>query len=183
MEIERVYLEGPTSCMSYEAGDEDIRESIHPVRVYGAGDLAVAYMRNARGKINARTICRPEKKVYGRLYGASGRLREALEAQGFKRGRGEDFVGSKFLIEPSLGGFYWSVNFSCTKPSDAEIISKILKQPASSFKCGKSYTYRMLKPFLDAPLDVLFPVSRNYAINPDDVEFINRKPAIKLMYI
>src|ERR1700678_1719150 len=44
-DIEHVYLNGPTSCMSHPAQSYESKE--HPVRVYGAGDLAIAYLPDA----------------------------------------------------------------------------------------------------------------------------------------
>lgn len=81
------------SCMTYEDGhgssDEDYdngehwqSDGLNPVRVYGAGDLEVAIlMRN--GKPAARALVWPEKKVVGRRYGDTSRMKAALEAQGY----------------------------------------------------------------------------------------------------
>lgn len=81
-EIERVYLEGPSSCMAHDASD--YQSSEHPVRVYAAGDLQVAYI--VRGDITARAVVWPEKKIYGRIYGDADRLRPALEKEGYTEG-------------------------------------------------------------------------------------------------
>ena len=43
-EIERVYREGPNSCMAYSI--DEYAADIHPTRVYGAGDLAIAYIES-----------------------------------------------------------------------------------------------------------------------------------------
>jgi hypothetical protein len=97
-EIERVYLEGPSSCMSKcardinEGGsacyDAEIGEYYHPVRAYAAGDLAVAYI--VRGeRITARTLCWPAKKIYSRIYGDAVRLKTALSAAGFQTSYGQ----------------------------------------------------------------------------------------------
>lgn len=56
-EIVDVYAKGPNSCM----------KGCKSVSVYGAGDLAVAYLE-MEGKIKARVLCWPEKKVYSRVY-------------------------------------------------------------------------------------------------------------------
>lgn len=87
-EIEQVYLNGPPSCMSGKARDYDSPE--HPVRIYGAGDLAIAYIRDADNPniVVSRTICWPEKKVFGRLYPTGvydkqEELKTALMARGF----------------------------------------------------------------------------------------------------
>ncbi len=76
-EIRLVYRRGPSSCMSHV--DEDYACEGHPVEAYGAGDLAVAYIERG-DKISARTICRPEKFTYGRIYGDENRLTAAFKA-------------------------------------------------------------------------------------------------------
>lgn len=66
-EIEHVYLHGPESCMSKPT--VCYRPNIHPTRIYGAGDLAVAYLTEvATGKIRARALVWPEQKHCGRVY-------------------------------------------------------------------------------------------------------------------
>ena len=82
-EIEEVYLKGPTSCMSKKLYAYGSR--VHPVRVYGAGDIHIAYLEDPlRGdKVTARAVCVPTKLEYGRLYGDEHRLREALTKAGW----------------------------------------------------------------------------------------------------
>ncbi len=58
-EITHVYTTGPSSCMSGKFK----KLPMHPAGVYGAGDLAIAYIER-NGKITARVLCWPEKKVY-----------------------------------------------------------------------------------------------------------------------
>ena len=71
-EIEAVYVAGPDSCMSGSRGDYS--GSCHPVRVYAADDLAIAYLHGtvANDPDNMRPIARalvwPDKKVFGRVY-------------------------------------------------------------------------------------------------------------------
>jgi hypothetical protein len=65
-EIEQVYVDGPESCMAHET--DYYASSMHPTRVYAAGDLAIAYLRNDRGEITHRTLVWPEKKIFGRVY-------------------------------------------------------------------------------------------------------------------
>jgi len=113
-EIEEVYTNGPRSCMSKKASYYD--SSQHPVRVYGAGDLAVAYIENLEceragdseggenSRITARAICWPEKKVYGRIYGDESRLRGLLQEAGFERGDSE-FEGARLLRIEDEDGF------------------------------------------------------------------------------
>jgi hypothetical protein len=94
-EIERIYEEGPPSCMSGKGW------IIHPARAYAAGDLAVAYTMNYKGRIQERAVCFPEKKQIGRIYGDGGRLREKLLAEGWSQV--SDFDGAKLLKIPSPG--------------------------------------------------------------------------------
>lgn len=88
-EIERVYLCGPSSCMSHKPDDYD--SFIHPVRVYGDSDLQLAYLSfaeptSAGFKASARALVWPEKKRYGRIYGDTHRMKTALEAAGYTSG-------------------------------------------------------------------------------------------------
>ena len=65
-EIADVYMRGPVSCMD---GREFRRADIHPVRAYGAGDLAVVYVEEKPGgKVLSRALVWPEKKAAGRVY-------------------------------------------------------------------------------------------------------------------
>jgi hypothetical protein len=63
-DIATVYIRGPYSCMD---GRDFKKVETHPCRVYGAGDLAVAYLE-LDNKIIARCLTWPEKKVAGRVY-------------------------------------------------------------------------------------------------------------------
>lgn len=80
-DIESVYLNGPTSCMSHKV--DHYHSEIHPARVYGAGDLAVAYLGSLDCAV-ARALCWPRKKVHGRIYGDIARLEAALQQAGYK---------------------------------------------------------------------------------------------------
>jgi hypothetical protein len=79
---------GLQSCMVYR--DDQIsphtsahwRGGMNPVRVYAAGDLAIAVLER-KGKMVARAIVWPEKKVAGRIYGDVERMTAELEAQGY----------------------------------------------------------------------------------------------------
>lgn len=64
-DIVKVYATGPDSCM----------EGSDCVRVYGAGDLAIAYLRNPEGsdrEVLARCLVWPDKKHAGRIYPTPG---------------------------------------------------------------------------------------------------------------
>lgn len=94
-DIERVYVNGPRSCMS--GGKHDYLENIHPVRAYGAGDLAVAYIERT-GKITARTVCWPEKKVFTRIYGDAARLVPLLRKEGYHSNYSPNDDGSQYNL-------------------------------------------------------------------------------------
>lgn len=109
-EIEEVYTSGPNSCMSCKAGDYD--SSCHPVRVYGAGDLSVAYLEQDE-KITARALVWQEKKVFGRIYGDESRLMPKLLELGYSS-RYHDagpncskatFEGARLIRIPADPGF------------------------------------------------------------------------------
>lgn len=98
-EIERVYRDGPRSCMS---GGYRGDAPFPPVRVYGAGDLAVAYIEDADGEPTARCVVWPEYKIRTRLYGDS-RLRAALDAEGYTHG---SLDGARLLREELHPGVF-----------------------------------------------------------------------------
>lgn len=83
-EIQRVYLEGPGSCMSHEPEAwEDTPE--HPVRIYDGPDVAIAYMKADDGRITARTLVRIEEPLsYIRVYGDGTALVARLKRMGFQ---------------------------------------------------------------------------------------------------
>lgn len=103
--IERVYVNGPRSCMSH--GASAYGSPFHPVRVYAAGDLAVAYLEEETEddgtRITARALCWPEHKTFGRIYG-NRKLAEMLSADGWT----EDFqfaVGARLERHTYKSGF------------------------------------------------------------------------------
>lgn len=98
-EIERVYINGPHSCMAYDASH--FASPVHPCTIYAAGDLAVAYIvRNE--EITARALCWPEKKIYGRVYGDEVRLEDLLQDAGFSQG---ELDGARMTRIPARNGF------------------------------------------------------------------------------
>ena len=109
-DIVRVYKDGPNSCMSHDAGVFD--GHLHPCYVYGAGELAVAYLE-PNGIINARALCWPDEAVYGTIYGDIARMRSALETAGYRNG---SLSGARILkienengngyIMPYIDGYY-----------------------------------------------------------------------------
>ena len=107
-EIEKVYTnydegssEVASSCMRYKA--ESFASKEHPVRIYGAGDLAIAYLANEDGQTTARALCWPAKHIYSRVYGTEW-LHDLLKKLGYKKscsyygdGSGASFEGAKVL--------------------------------------------------------------------------------------
>lgn len=76
-EIQEVYENGPRSCMSGDAAY--FKSKIHPTRIYGAGDLAVAYIKNKNNKVAVRALCWPKRKVFSSVYGDGGEYSKALK--------------------------------------------------------------------------------------------------------
>lgn len=120
-EIISVYKDGPRSCMSGDHFDDDN----NPVRVYAAGDLAVAYLHDGGGMIKARALVWPERKVVGRIYPTPDNwmddgfecrtdsedcqlaLLKRLQGEGYRMGGIEDgvsFEGARLLILESNNG-------------------------------------------------------------------------------
>ncbi len=90
-DIEQVYLNGPSSCMSHPLNEYDSAE--HPVRVYGDSDIQLAYLGSLK-KATARALIRPDNKSYVRIYGDSVRLERALKAAGYES-KISGFMGAK----------------------------------------------------------------------------------------
>lgn len=80
-EIEKVYVEGPRSCMTQPAGCYD--SQCHPVRVYGDSDLMLAYAVPPDGLPTARALVWPEKKRYSRIYGDEALIEPLLHDAGY----------------------------------------------------------------------------------------------------
>jgi hypothetical protein len=98
-EIEQVYNDGPHSCMS---GNNSFESDISPVRVYGAGDLAIAYLERD-GDITARVVCWPENECYSTIYGDAGRLRPLLDGMGYSET--DTMSGARLLRVEQSGCF------------------------------------------------------------------------------
>jgi hypothetical protein len=137
-DIAWVYENGPDSCM------KGFKPAEHPCRVYGAGDLAVAYieqtpqMQEKVGgpRVLARALCYPANKAYGRVYPTRNRWK----LDGFM---GESHAMKvRIQLETQLSKLYWQNSF--TKLCGA----RLLVLPTES---GPPY-YRM--PFLDGGLRV-----------------------------
>lgn len=96
-DMERVYTNGPNSCMAHSASDYS--SHMHPVRVYAAGDLQVAYLSalditDANFRASARCLVWPARKRYGRIYGDEARLAAALRDLGYEAGQ---LTGARLL--------------------------------------------------------------------------------------
>lgn len=105
-EFEEVYITGPSSCMSKSAGNYPTKE--HPVRMYAAGDLQVAYLKRD-GRPSARVIIWPEKKQYNStIYGDAARLRPLLQKMGYREGalEGARLRIKKVSVQPGISGAY-----------------------------------------------------------------------------
>jgi hypothetical protein len=84
--FEHVYTNGPDSCMSHPA-EEYLTNNIHPVTVYAAGDIKVAFLSSRdhvdNEHITARCLVVPATKKYSRIYGDEPRLSAALQGAGY----------------------------------------------------------------------------------------------------
>lgn len=81
-EVAKVY-DYLNTCMS----DKAWPKGIHPATVYLAGDLQVAYIGDIdAGRIAARTLVWPAKKLHSRVYGDIARLTQGLDRLGYKWG-------------------------------------------------------------------------------------------------
>lgn len=97
------------SCMRCSSVVTEWQYGPAPVRVYGAGDLAIAYLTNTEGRVTARCLCWPDRKVYGRVYASNDKLHRALRALGYVKGDYYDdaqgtFEGARLLkIQANFG--------------------------------------------------------------------------------
>ncbi len=82
-EIANVYLNGPSSCMSHSVDRYQTGE-IHPVEIYGAGDVGVFYLRDNDGDISGRALVALQSKIYGRIYGDCARMEASLAQAGYR---------------------------------------------------------------------------------------------------
>jgi hypothetical protein len=110
-DIERVYVEGPCSCMGGSSWEDEVSRAlddgdldpdqasmVHPVRAYAGPDLQVAYIEGPDGSVSARCVVWPDKKIHGRVYGSPG-LAYALQARGYVYG---SLVGARLTRLPPI---------------------------------------------------------------------------------
>jgi hypothetical protein len=106
-EIEAVYTmphSGFTSCMQY-ATHRFNSKPYHPARIYGAGDLSVAYITNKDGYLIARALVWKEKNLVGRVYGDSFVFRAALAGAGINTKSdvsNYDYLGGAKLLKLTI---------------------------------------------------------------------------------
>ena len=98
-EIERVYK--PTLGCSCFSGTTK-------ANLYGSGDFAVAYLEDENGKVTARCVCIPSRKIYIHPYGDYERIGSLLEKAGYKDAgyTKSHFTGLRLLKKWHWHGFY-----------------------------------------------------------------------------
>ena len=105
--IETVYTRGPTSCMGHPR--DHFAHNFHPTRIYGAGDLGVAFMwrKETDGiqRITARALVWPHKMIHGRVYGDESRFKAMLADRGYT----EDWMGFDGAAVLHVGEIYQDV--------------------------------------------------------------------------
>lgn len=115
-EIERVYAEGPSSCMAHPS--DFFAGNIHPARAYAGPDLAVAYLIHPDGDIVARAVVFPARREHTRIYGDGSRLGNLLSDDGYTRNDG-DWSGARLTrIESPRGIVAPYIDFSPCRADD-----------------------------------------------------------------
>jgi hypothetical protein len=96
--IADAYTNGVGSCMGKDmtALSNGKHMKIHPAAAYGAPNIRLAVLRDANGKINARSLVRLNEKIYIRVYG-DNLLKNRLIKQGYKLG---GWLGETFHAIP-----------------------------------------------------------------------------------
>jgi hypothetical protein len=100
----RVYLDGPSSCMSHPVSGYQ-SAPIHPVEVYAAGDLQLAYITTADQSITARALVWPAKMKTGRIYGDEVSLQAMLSELGYAMQDNGALYGARILKIPHGDGY------------------------------------------------------------------------------
>lgn len=91
-EMERVYADSSvSSCMGHD--DDHFESPFHPVRIYAAGDLELAY-HVYDGEIDGRGLCRKGTKHYVRWY---GRGESSMAKLGYTQDR-ECLLGARVAV-------------------------------------------------------------------------------------
>jgi hypothetical protein len=115
-EIERVYVEGPGSCMGGKSENSFDTDGIHPARVY-EGEFKLAYLEECE-EITARALVHEPTMTYVRTYGHEGdTLAGRLNDAGYSKAYGWDGARVKAIrcgsgyIMPYLDGSAPYVHF------------------------------------------------------------------------
>lgn len=101
-EVDRVYANGPRSCMrSWVTGHDGTCYNkrgltTSPVIAYGDSDLAVAYM-GTLDHVTARAVVWPEEKKHSKVYGLTSVLASVLKENGYTPG---DMDGARLRAVP-----------------------------------------------------------------------------------
>lgn len=124
-----------TTELKFATTPEDIQRVYEPslgsscfsgttkANLYGSGDFAVAYIETD-GKIKARVVCAPSRKIHARIYGDETRLNKLLQDSGYSNTGYYDeakWRGLRLLKEHHWAGFY--TDFGCRvgpDPTDPE---------------------------------------------------------------
>lgn len=167
-EIDYVYSNGPSSCMSGNKGKKSLQKGkgINEVSFYAGGDLAIAYIRNEKGRISGRVVCWPEKKIYSqKWYGVKGyNLINFLQAFGYKKGEAKDFSGAKFLAMPIFefvknafvyGGRCSYADIKIPEKQNSSDLCKFLFEAENVFHPNR---LKILQPYLDPPFSSMTKV-------------------------
>ncbi|CAB4170071.1 hypothetical protein UFOVP1087_14 [uncultured Caudovirales phage] len=99
----RVYIDGPTSCMSYTNDDYKCAPH-HPAEVYGNSDLHLAYLTDGDNRITARALVWPAKMYTGRIYGDEVSLQAMLSEAGYGRQDNYGLQGARIRRIPFEDG-------------------------------------------------------------------------------
>lgn len=81
VDIVKTFDRGPQTCIAY---GKRWPKDIHPATIYAAGDLAIAYIGDLDGKVSARAVVWPERKIHSRIYGDVARLTQGLTRLGYQ---------------------------------------------------------------------------------------------------
>lgn len=158
-EIAHVYVNGPSSCMSYS--NERHNSKVHPTCFYAGGDLAIAYLINARGKISSRVVTWPEKKIYTTIYGNEALMEKKLCEQGYERAsHSRQFEGCRVLLvnpdlnrirekEPYTGDRVHTIKVFAKDEKEKTFLSSYLSKQVD---VGDFQVFRYFVPYCDHPL-------------------------------
>lgn len=102
-EIAQIYINGPSSCMSYDADNWGLGP--HPTEAYASPDLGIAYLKNNDGHIIARSLVAVDKKIHSTIYGDREKLLLALKDNGYTQPASEDWQGLRLLKIDTEDGY------------------------------------------------------------------------------